>query len=212
MRIFAFDVDQDYAKKHNELLRDTRRLQWSAFFFGILQLLVGAGILWWLEGEIGWIAFGVFAIFAVISFSMIGIIPRQVGNATQVYNTYPLAPAIIAEVHPRDVTLLALVDISTTGSAPKWALAARTVSNIAGHKRVVGERVPVVAVSGRRAMSHQDTWDQVTPVPIAWATQDTKVIKEATRQVPAAEWEKLQQHSDQVAQVRATRFDLLPLS
>lgn len=211
MRIFEFDVDTEYAKKHNELLRDTRRLQWSAFFFGLLQLLLGVGVLAWLGGAMGWIAFGVFAVFALISFAMIWIIPRQVGSATQVYHNYPLAPAIIAEIHPRDVTLLALVDISTSGSQPVWALAARTVSSVAGHKRVVGERIPVVAVSGRRTMSQQKTWDQSTPVPLAWGTQDQKVIKEAIQAIPGAEWDLLQRHRKRLPEVRATRYDLLPL-
>ncbi|MDO4927442.1 MAG: DUF3239 domain-containing protein [Corynebacterium sp.] len=211
MRIFEFDVDQDYAKKHNELFRDTRRLQWSAFFFGLIQLLIGWLILEWLGGEIGWIAFGLFALFAILSFAMIVIIPRQVGTVSQVYQTYPLAPAIIAEVNPRDVSLLALVDVSTTGETPKWALAARTVSNLEGHKRAKGERVPVVAVSGRRTVSQHNAWDQATPVPIAWATQDTKVIKDAVRAIPQSEWDMLVRNKDKLSEVRDTRYDLLPL-
>ncbi len=212
MANFHFDVDTEYAKKHNELLKDTKRLQISAALFGLIQLGIGAAFFAWLGAGMGTIILVVFGVMALISFGMIAVIPKQVGKANELYDAYPLCPAVIAKVNPRDVVLLALVNINQDASLPpRWGLAARTVSNLDGHARAVGEKVPAVAVNGRRSSRNTTTWDEITPMPIAWGTPDPDVIKRAKQAIPQRDWDLLQRHSGDLEAVRATKYDLMDL-
>lgn len=150
MNKFTFDVDVEHNKKNNELFKDTKRLQTSAGVYGLLQLILAAATLWWSNQAIwGWILASVLGIMAIISFVMINIIPKKVGTPENIYRQYPLVPAIIAQVNPRDLVLLALVNKNIDPDlSPQWALAARNITRINGHDRIEGEEVPSVGVSG----------------------------------------------------------------
>ena len=213
MARFTFDIDEEYARKNNELLKDTRRLQLSALIFALIQIAIGVGVWLYLDKDaMGWIVLICFAVMALLTLSLTVIIPKKVGDPHQLYNNYDLAPAIVAKVNPRDVVLLALVNTSMDSSQkPRWALAARTVTNIHGHHRRVGERVPSVAVTGQRSAG-SDWWDQITPMPIAWATKDEATIRRAEKQIPHEQWKKLEKNIGQLDKVRDTKFDLLPLT
>ncbi|WPF66728.1 MULTISPECIES: DUF3239 domain-containing protein [unclassified Corynebacterium] len=209
---FSFAVDEAWAKKNNELLRDTRRLRLSAFLLGAVLLAAGLGIANFVGGVGGVIVAGVFAVLAIV-FVIIGIIaPSKVGGAQQLYDAYPLAPAIIAEVNPRDIVLMALVNTNADPhKPPRWGLALRTVTSIKGHDRKYGTRVPAVAVSGRRTTRNQDHWDEITPMPIAWGTPDPDAITAARKAIPHQEWDILEKNLKNLDKVKATRFNLLVL-
>ncbi|AKK05266.1 hypothetical protein CMUST_04635 [Corynebacterium mustelae] len=212
MNSFSFDVDNDYAKKHNELLKDTKRLQISAIIFALILLAIGYGLRLYFGGTMGNLIIGCFAVMALISFGLVFIIPRQVGDASQLYSQYELCPAIIAQVNSRDLTLLALVNINSDPTAPpRWGLATRTVTRIEGHERRKGERVPAVAVTGRRSAHTQDKWDEISPMPIAWGTKDPVVVKAAQKAIPHDQWHKLEKNAAKLNDVLATRFNLLEL-
>ena len=210
---FPFTVDETHNKANNELFRDSRRLVVSAGVFGLIQLAVAAGVLLHFGGQPWvWMMAIALAVMALVSFGMMVVLPRKVGTAQELYDRYPLAPAIVAEVNERDLVLLALVDttVDETGE-PRWALAARTVTRLAGHPRKVGERVPSVAVSGQRNLSDREHWSEVTPMPISWATPDRSVIDRAADAIPAARWKRLEKSLDRLPEVRETPADLLVL-
>ncbi|MCF4006718.1 DUF3239 domain-containing protein [Corynebacterium uropygiale] len=214
MSDFHFAVDRPFAKKHNELLRDTRRLQFSAYIFALILLAIGGGLAWYLRGGgMQWIVLGLFIILAII-FAVIGsVVPKKVGDPQRLYDTYPLAPAVVADVNPRDVVLLALVNTTVDPQEPpRWALCARTCSGIGLHERRTGEKVPAVAVSGSRKLGELSHWDQVTPMPIAWATQDPDIVHEARHAIPHEQWRILEKNIRKVSDVQATAHSLLPLS
>ncbi|MDO5097363.1 MAG: DUF3239 domain-containing protein [Corynebacterium sp.] len=212
MNSFTFDVDNDYAKKHNELLKDTKRLQISAIIFGLILVAIGYGLRLYFGGTMGNLIIGCFGVMALISFALVFVIPRQVGDAARLYSQYELCPAIIAQVNSRDLTLLALVNINSDPTAPpRLGLATRTVTRIEGHERRKGERVPAVAVTGRRSAHTQDRWDEISPMPIAWATSDPAVIKEAQKAIPHEKWNKLEKNAAKLDDVLATRFNLLEI-
>ena len=209
MTIFSFDVDAHHARQNNELLKDARRLQISAVLFA--AILVGVGV--WLHrllgGVPGIVILGVLAVLALSSLALIIIIPRYVGDAESLYTRYPLCPAMIAKINSRDMVLLSLVNVnSDPDGAPRWALAARTVSRIEGHQRHTGERVPSVAVS---SMEQQAQFREVTPMPIAWGTTDPTVIRTAIRNIPEASWDLLRTNMSRLDEVLATPRNLLPL-
>ena len=209
MTIFSFDVDAHHARQNNELLKDARRLQISAVLFA--AILVGVGV--WLHrllgGVPGIVILGVLAVLALSSLALIIIIPRYVGDAESLYTRYPLCPAMIAKINSRDMVLLSLVNVnSDPDGAPRWALAARTVSRIEGHQRHTGERVPSVAVS---SMEQQAQFREVTPMPIAWGTTDPTVIRTAIRNIPEASWDLLRTNMSRLNEVLATPRNLLPL-
>ena len=209
MTIFTFDVDADHARQNNELLKDARRLQISAVLFA--AILVGSGVCLHriLGGVPGMMALGVLAVLALGSLALIVIIPRYVGDAESLYAKYPLCPAMIAKINSRDMVLLSLVNVnSDPDGAPRWALAARTVSRIEGHQRHTGERVPSVAVS---SMEQQAQFREVTPMPIAWGTTDPTVIRTAMRNIPEASWDLLRTNMSRLDEVLATPRNLLTL-
>ncbi|MEZ2122518.1 DUF3239 domain-containing protein [Corynebacterium sp. CCM 9203] len=210
---FPFTIDLTHNKANNELLRDSRRLVISAGMFGLIQMAVAAGVLWYFGGQ-PWVWMMVIAltVMALVSFGMMFVLPRKVGTAQELYDRYPLIPAVVAEVNERDLVLLALVNTTVSESdPPRWALAARTVTRISGHNRSIGEKVPAVGVSGQRSISDRDHWSEITPMPIAWATPDKDVVRAAVKTIPAGQWNRLERAVPRLAEVRATPADLLIL-
>lgn len=215
MKVFKFDVDEAFAKQHNEMLRDSRRLLVSGLLLG--GILLTAGILVALLVQPVWsitvgLGLGLFGIMMAI----VGIAgSKKVGTAQQLYDRYPLAPAVIAKVNERDMVIMALVNSATDPNAePRPALALRTVSNIPGleHKKK-GTQIPVAAVTGRlqRNSSGPDTWAQISPMPIAWGTPDAEVVRVARTSIPHEQWAKLQKNIERLEDVQKTRMDLLHL-
>lgn len=212
MQNFQFTVDTEYARKHNELLKDTKRLQIAAFIFALVQLALGYSLYSWLGGPMGIIIMAIFAIVAIIFLVLIPILPKKVGSAQELYDNYPLVPAVIAEVRPRDMTILALVNLSVDPSAkPRFGLATRNVTMLEGHERKVGEKVPSVAVAGRRSTRTQERWDEISPMPVAWGTPDHEIIASARKAIPHELWSKLQKNVDKLEDVKKTKFNLLEL-
>lgn len=212
MTTFNFPVDAPFTRKHNEFFRDARRFQWSAGLMG--AVLVAAAVVLFLVVESPWgLIVGIAAaIMALISFIMIPVFPRQLGSPQQYYDSYALVPTVIARVNPRDVVLMALVDTAATEKATsRPALALRTVTSVPGIERRVGERVPSMAVTGMRSMGHQDHWEQVSPMPVAWGTRDRSVVAEAEKAVPESEWARLEELVDRLEDVQKTRHLLLEL-
>lgn len=215
MKVFKFDVDEAFAKQHNEMLRDSRRLMVSGLLFGGILLAVGILIgvfvepVWSITVGIGLALFGILMAIVGVAGS------KKVGTAQQLYDRYPLAPAVVAKVNERDMVVMALVNAAIDPQAqPQPALALRTVTNIPGleHKKV-GAQVPVAAVSGRlqRNASGPDTWGQISPMPIAWGTPDAEVVRIARTSIPHDQWTKLQKNLDRLEEVQNTRLDLLLL-
>ena len=176
-------------------------------------LWVGGGLALWMLGASGVGLFlGILSItFGTMCAWVAVTLPGTTGTPQDLYDTWPLAPAMIAEVDPRTMTLMALVDTaSEEGAEPRRALVLRTVSKVSGTPRTVGARVPSVAVGGKHRRG-RDHWDQITPVPIAWATPSSRIRRDAERSIPEGDWQLLRDNLDRVADVRATKFDLLVL-
>lgn len=209
---FDFTVDEAHNDANNEYFRDGKRLRLSAAIMAVL-LWVGGGLALWMLGASGVglflgilpIAFGTMCAWVAVT------LPGTTGTPQDLYDTWPLAPAMIAEVDPRTMTLMALVDTaSEEGAEPRRALVLRTVSKVSGTPRTVGARVPSVAVGGKHRRG-RDHWDQITPVPIAWATPSSHIRRDAERAIPEGDWQVLRDNLDRIADVRATKFDLLVL-
>lgn len=212
MATFHFTVDDAYNKANNEFGKDVRRLQLSAGALGLILLL---GAVWFfLASTAPWrlvvlIGVGFLALFCL---ALVFILPKQVGGAQRLYDTYELVPAIIAEENPRDVVLMALVNLAVDPSArPIQGLALRTVTKVGSHDRTVGTRVPAVAVSGRRSLKDNQRWDEISPMPIAWATPDADTIRRAEREIPESLWRELERHLGRLDDVKATPMNLLAL-
>ncbi|GAB3077206.1 DUF3239 domain-containing protein [Corynebacterium aquatimens] len=212
---FHFDVDESFAKQHNEMLRDTRKVIISGI--SLFIICVGAALAMWFVMDpanpwrtIGTIALGSFGVLMLI---VAFLVPRSVGTAQELYDRYPLVPAIVAEVNPRDVVLMALVNVNANPDMPPtYGAALRTVTQIPGmDKPALGTKVPAVAVGGRRTSRDADHWQEVTPMPIAWATPDQEVINEAKRAIPQDQWQKLEKARSRYDEVKATTYNLLVL-
>jgi hypothetical protein len=209
---FNFTVDETFARTHNEFFRDAKRFQWSAGILGILFLvatvvlvLIGSG----LTVVIG-IATG---IMALLCFIMVPVMPKQLGSPQSYYDRYNLVPTVVAKVNPRDVVLLSLVDTAVpgTGEPSTPALAVRTVTSVPGIRRVVGEKVPSVAVTGMRTTRNRNHWEEISPMPVAWGTKDRAVIASAEKAVSDRQWKKLEGLVGRVDEVSASKRRLIEL-
>lgn len=213
-RLADVPVDDAWVRKNNESLAEVRRLQWSAGLLGVIVLAAGIAVLV-LSGmePWAWIVAVMAGAFALGCLAMIGYIPRKMGSMQRTYAESELIPAIIAEVRPRGVTLLALADRTVDRTAGKLpALVSRACGEIAGHESRVGERVPCIAVVGNRSARGGDNLYQfISPMPVAWATPDKAVLRRLIAQIPAAEWETLRQNLGRVGEVSARPMGVLPL-
>lgn len=211
MKVFRFDVDEDYAKQHNEMLRDTRSLVISGIALFVLSLL-GAALVWFLVDPASpWHLLGslALALFGAMMLVVGLLIPRSVGTAQSLYDAHPLAPAIIAERKGTDYTLLALVNVNVDPAHdPAWAVVARNVRSLPGSDKV-GTRVPVAAVGGQRSIHDKERWQVITPMPIAWGTQDTAVVEKAAGAIPAEQWRMLDKALPHLGAAKAARHGLL---
>lgn len=213
MKVFKFDVDESFAKQHNELLRDTGRLRASGLILGLL--LLAAGIAVFLLVDAAWsltvgIGLGLFGVMIAI----VGLAAAsKVGTAQELYDTYPLAPAMVVEVNERDMVIMALVNTNVDPSKPpRWGAALRTVTSIPGlKKRTVGTKLPVAAVSGQRSTQDKEHYQQISPMPIAWGTPDQEVVDVARTSIPQDQWNKLERASKRLPEVQDTKYDLLVL-
>lgn len=195
MKVFKFDVDEAYAKQHNEMVRDTRSLVASGIAIFVISLIVGVAV-WFLVdpsspwrwlGSVGSVLFGLLMLVVAL------LIPRSVGKTQELYDSHPLAPAIITERAGTTVTLTALVNKNVDPAAPPaWAITSRVGHPIPNTPDATGTKVPVAAVGAQRSSRDQQHWMTITPMPIAWGTPDTDVITEARKAVPQEQWVALQ--------------------
>lgn len=200
-------VDAAHNKIHNEFNRDAGRLKLSGYILSA-AFVAAAIIVYFISGltPTGLLfAASLLVVAALMLGSMIAV-SRRIGDPQSLYDTYPLAPAIVAAKGDHDLTLMALVRIND--AADRYALAVRPMKGL-GHPCALGDRVATVAVPGRR--SRQGTLEEVSPMPIDWATPDTTVWKEAIKNIPGREWNLLEANKNRFEEVRSTRFNLLPL-
>lgn len=211
-KFFTFDVDAAWAKRHNELIRASRRVQWTSLGLAVAAA-VGAGVAGYAGAGARWSVITVVILLLVaLAFAVLTVtVPRKMGTPQQFYDRYPLIPAIIAEVHKHDLVLLALVNANPDDTAePRWALSARTVNGVKGHKRIKGTKVPCVAVSDDPKPG-ATKMPPVTPMPIAWGTPDQDVLIFARRAIPAAHWALLEKSKRRLPAVLASKNNMLVL-
>jgi hypothetical protein len=192
VRRFQFPVDVAHAKSVNETMADVRRLRASAIVTAAV-LIAAAAWFFWLAHPWSYILGAVFVITAATSLWVTVWAPRKVGTVEDLYKNGSLVPAVIAETRARGVTLLALIDIAKPdANSPHYALVTRSVRSLPGHELVEGELVPSVSVlSDRTKNTISDSWQMVSPMPIAWGTTDKSVIERATAEISEAEWSLL---------------------
>ncbi|KAB1501344.1 DUF3239 domain-containing protein [Corynebacterium sp. 320] len=212
MTDFPFTVDEEFARKHNEFFRDAKRLQVSAGILAVIMFAITAVMLWAAGATILTLGLGIaFSVFGLLSLLMIPILPRKMGSPQQYYDLYKLAPAVVARVNPRDMDILALVNASADPEKIAPALAVRTVSSVPGVAREVGAHVPSAAVTGVQTLRERSLYQEVSPMPIAWGTQDKKVLQNADKAFTASEWKEVEGLVDRLEDVQNTKRNLLIL-
>ncbi|PLA26951.1 DUF3239 domain-containing protein [Corynebacterium coyleae] len=195
MKVFKFDVDEEYAKQHNEMIRDTRSLVASGVALFVISLLGAAAVWFFVDPESPWHTLGTFglALFGLMMLVVGLLIPRSVGKTQELYDANPLAPAIITERVGTTITLTALVNLNVERSLPpRWGITSRVYHPIPNTSDKVGTKVPVAAVGAQRSAQNKKMWQMVTPMPIAWGTPDVAVIDEARNAVAGDQWSKLE--------------------
>ncbi|OIR42172.1 DUF3239 domain-containing protein [Corynebacterium sp. NML130628] len=211
---FRFNVDEEYAKEHNELIRNTKNLVTSSIALFVVCLTAGI-IVWFLVdpaspwrllGSLSLIFFG--AIMLIVGLA----IPRAVPRTQSIYDANPLAPAVITDDKGTTVTLTALVNMTVEQHAPAvWALTSTVVQRIPGVAPKVGAAVPCVAVGGQRTSRDKAHWATITPMPIAWGTPSEEVIRQATDCIPNDQWRTLKKAIRDTNLVKQSRNELVAL-
>ncbi|AWB82366.1 DUF3239 domain-containing protein [Corynebacterium yudongzhengii] len=215
MKVFKFEVDEPFARKHNEMIRDTRRVRAGGILLGAIVIILALLFYFFIADQAVWaLMILIVAIAMGIVFAIVGItVARKYNKIQPLYDRYPLVPSVIAEVNERDFVLMALVNTNVDPSLPpRWGLALRTVTAVPGIKTPkIGMKIPSAAVLGRRTTHDRDHWQQITPMPIAWGTPDQDIVKEARRSIPQEQWNRLDRNRDKLNDVKATSQDLLVL-
>lgn len=215
MKVFKFEVDEQFAREHNEMFRDNRQLRTAGIVLGVL-VAIGA-ILYYFFGadnpSVGMIILILGIVMGVV-FALVGVtIGKRFGQVQDIYDTYPLAPAVVAEVGDKTITLLSLVNTNVDPELPpRWALAEHKIKALPGVKEPkVGMQVPSVAVHAKHSNHDRGHWQQIKPMPIAWATPDDDLVNTARRSIPHEQWQKLDRGRSKLNDVRATPENLLVL-
>lgn len=196
----------------NETIADVRRLRVSAIVTAVILAATGVW-LFWLAHTWSFVLGAVLLVTAAASLWVTVWAPRKVGTVDQLYAEGALVPAIIAEKNARGVTLLALIDIAKPDAGSRhFALVTRSVRSLPGHELVEGELVPSVSVLADRNRKHAgETWQMVSPMPIAWGTTDMTVIERATDAIAEPEWALLVANIGMSAKVRSAENQQLLL-
>lgn len=195
MQVFKFNVDEEFAKQHNEMIRNTRSLVISGISLFVLSLI--AAVLIWLlvDPSSPWRLLGALglALFGVMMLVVALVIPKSVGKTQQLYDAHPLAPAIITENAGTTLTLTALVNANVDSEvAPQWAITSLVVKPIPNTSDKTGTKVPVAAVGAQRSSHDKQHWQTITPMPIAWGTPDADVVAAARKAIPQEQWQQLE--------------------
>lgn len=214
MKVFKFDVDEDFAKQHNEMVRDTRSLVASGVAIFVISLIAGVAI-WFLAdpaspwrwlGSVGLVLFGILMLVVAL------LIPRRVGGVHELYDSHPLAPAVITERAGTTVTLTALANINVDPSLPpRWAITSRVTQPLPNTSDKVGTKVPVAAVGAQRSARDQQHWQTITPMPIAWGTPDDAIVSEARKSIPQKQWNVLERARKKTELVEKSKNSLVEL-
>lgn len=206
MKVFKFDVDESFAKKHNELQQNTRSLVISGIALFIICLVAAVLIWFYVDPASHWHVLGSLglALFGVMMLVVALAIPRSVGSTQSLYDAHPLAPAIITENEGTTLTLTALVNANVDPALPpRWAITSLIVHRLPNTSDSVGTKVPVAAVGAQRSTRESGRWQTVTPMPIAWGTPDADVVAAARAAVPQQQWHALERarKSDELIQL-----------
>ena len=214
MTNFRFNAEEGYARKHNEFFRDAKRAQISAALLALILVII-IGVVFAIKGVvlISIAAAIILGVFALLSLALIPVLPKKMGTPQEYYDAYHLVPAVIAEVNARDIFLLAYVDAAAEPEArgTQPALAGRVVTSVPGVRREVGARVPSMAVLGNRSFRSQHTYEEISPMPVAWGTSDQEVWRKAEQAIPERDWKKIEKGIDRLAEVKRTKRNLLLL-
>lgn len=214
MKVFKFDVGEDFAKQHNEMVRDTKNMVLSGIALFILSIAGGIAAWifidptspWRLLASVGLILFGLMMLIVAL------MLPKSVGKTQALYDAHPLAPAVITENVGTTLTLTTLVNMNASDCGPAhWALTSRVVKRIPNTHDTVGTKVPVVAVGGQRSTRDKNTWQVITPMPIAWATPDTKEVSRARAEIPQDQGQRLEKARKDAELVIAAKNSLVEL-
>ncbi|MDE1672413.1 MULTISPECIES: DUF3239 domain-containing protein [Nocardia] len=204
MRHFEFAVDREHANAVNEVFADLRRLRVMAIAAAVVAAS-GAAFLIWLDHTWAYLVAVAFALGAVTALWVALWTPWH-SSIEKLYADGELVPAVVSDVRPSGVVLLALVDVSTPQEgARRYALVTRKVGVLPVHEAKVGERVPSVAVRTDRAPRPVgERWQSMSAMPIAWGTTDGSVIARARAAIGETEWRLLTDNLGLAEKVRHT--------
>lgn len=214
MKVFKFDVDEEFAKQHNETVRDTRNLVVSGIAIFVLSLIAAVAIWflvdpaspWRLLGSIGLGLFGIIMLIVAL------VIPRSVGKVQELYDAHPLAPAIITQNEGTTVTLTALVNTNVNPELPpRWAITSRVMRPLPNTSDSKGTKVPVAAVGAQRSSRDQDHWVSITPMPIAWGTPDADIVATARKSISPDQWATLERARKKTELVEESKNSLVEI-
>lgn len=212
MAEYRIPVDEAHVKQYNEYFRKTRQLIVSAVLLGLITAAAAAATLYW--GGIGvWTVIAAVILLLVTLSCLVTLVtyPKRIGNARKLYDDWPLVPAIVCEAADRSTTIMALVETAAEPQVDsRLALVTFPVEKLPGTKRAVGTRVPSVAVAAKHKASSIH-WDEITPVPVCWATPDKAAIAEAAEQIPEGRWQELNRYRSRWKDVSKTTTNMLPL-
>lgn len=215
MKVFKFQVDEKHAREYNEFLSNSRYFSASGVILGVIVAVIGVFVYLGPGGQAAWALILMLVLIALgVAFAAAGVVAgRKAGSAQDMYDRYPLIPAVVAENNGRNLGLLALVNTNVDPDvSPRWAWTYTQVKKIPNlDPAKVGNQLPAVAVFGGRSTREKDHWQSVDVMPVAWGTPNEDLITMARKAIPQDQWAKLERGRKRLDDVKATPDNMLLL-
>ena len=163
-----------YHQNYSKLLRG-----WGLAGLGLLAVGVA---LWYFHHQIWGSLFGVLALPVLFIASRL---PQTLkGDA---YRNGLLIPGIISNLNPLTITCLTDIRAGDDSDEVLWGVKEVVVPKLTVHPERLGEQVPCVSLFGE-TNPQGDHYTNLEPRPLAWGTDDDRIIAQARQAIDEEEW------------------------
>lgn len=182
-RAANLDADRRLVNQYDQF---QTKYVWLARIAYVVALgLLGASVWLWRSNH------GLWATVVGLLGLAVGLLGYMLGQGagSGPYENGLLVPGIVTSIEPLAIAVLANMHKAEDNNEPVlWGALKIDVNTLPLHARRVGEQVPCAALfSGDK----KGYWAQLEPRPLAWATANEQVIRDAITTIDQHEWQAL---------------------
>lgn len=183
-RAVNIDPDMRKVRRYDTYHRRYKNLLKNWGLSGLAMLAAGIGLCWFQHPVWG----GILIALSVPVLLIAARLPQTLkGDA---YRNGLLIPGIVTNLSP--LTLICAADVRTgddevEAGQPVWGVREVVVEELTVHTAQLGEQVPCVSLFGETD-EEGDYYTNFEPRPLAWGTDDARIIEQARQAIADDEW------------------------